>query len=622
MNYTVFSAHTKGESHKKEGMDCEDYSEHYSDPEGRFAIGVICDGHSDAKCFRSAVGAKLGCDSLIQVMRAWMESFLGEKYSDPMAEIQAKKEEILQRIRMAFVQTWNYKVLEHIRNHPITKEELSKLDTPANRTAMRLYSEGKYLQHIYGATMLAVVGCDDFHIAMQIGDGVIIKVEKGGFYSIPVEDDDKDAAAEGPESMCDSDLLSRKKAFRISVNPGCPQALFVTSDGIGDMAYTWMLWESICTFQTGLMQKQNNNELQQGLMELNEAQNAFLMNFVDYYAVHGTNADDCCFSGFYDPHIPVSQVRLSEEELQNLYKSMEEEYQLREEKYRKSQALLQENLQKVQFQIDSLESEINNLKKRGAELESKLNAAKDESNYYQEMLENNKQNSENDKKQLQYNQAYLKAHYETGTTIPIKDGDDDTQPKKQPEENVPVNMPVTETINKSDTILVARVPKQTTESAPGPIDQAKETITETAIQASAEATNFGTAKLESSETIDPGNTQTSETENASTCESVSTQTTELENTPTTESVNIPTPEPVSVQTPESVSASTTEPASIPTPESVNVPTPEPASVSTPESVSVQTPESVNVPTAEPVSVPVPESENTPISESENIKISD
>lgn len=416
MNYTVFSDHTIGESHKKEGMGCEDYSGHYCDPEGRFAIAVICDGHSDVKCFRSAVGARLGCESLIQVMRKWMESFLEENYVDPAVELCAREKEILQRIRMAFVQNWNYKVREHLKSNPITKEELAKLDTPANRKTMQFYTEGKYLQHIYGATMLAVVGCDDFHMAMQIGDGIIIKLEKGGFYSVPVEDDDKDAAAEGPESMCDSDLLSREKAFRISVYPGCPQALFVTSDGVGDIAYQHVLWETLCVFQRELIKKQDEGDTQQGLKELNEAQKAFLHDFIAYYAVNGVNADDCCLSGFYDPRITVSDVRLSVEELQKLYASMAAEYQNREEKYKKSKALLADNLNKVQLQIHNLEKEIENLRTKEAELEAKLNIARNERDHYQEMQENNQQKFENATSQYEKNMNTLKNHYGTGET--------------------------------------------------------------------------------------------------------------------------------------------------------------------------------------------------------------
>lgn len=497
MDYTVFSAHTIGESHKKEGMNCEDYSKHYSDPEGRFAIAVICDGHSDAKCFRSAVGAKLGCDSITQVMCAWMESFLKEEYPDPMFVLRSKEKEILQRIRMAFVQTWNYKVMEHLKSHPITSEELKKLDTPANRTTMQFYSEGKYLQHIYGATMLAVVGCDDFHIAMQIGDGVIIKVEKGGFYSVPVEDDDKDADAEGPESMCDSDLLSREKAFRIAVYPGCPQALFVTSDGIGDMAYSYLLWETVHVFQKGLIEKQGNSELYPGLMELNAEQESLLKDFVEHFAINGTNADDCSFSGFYNRQIPVSEVRLSEEELQKLYKIMNTEYQIREERFKKSQAHLESNFQKVQYQIDNLEKEISNLRKKEAELEAKLNIVKNEKDHCQTMMEKNAQNFEDDTRKHQEKQDFLKKHYDTGTAIQTEN---DETPIKQSEEEHFTKTALSDPANESNTPIIAHVPKRLNEKDPKDLHHPEETFTEANMHASSETNESKVTETKSGET--------------------------------------------------------------------------------------------------------------------------
>lgn len=367
MNYTVFSDHILGESHKKLNMGCEDYSGHYADPQQRYAIAVICDGHSDNQCFRSAVGARFGCESLIEVMRNWMELYCAAEESE-QEQIWYHQSEIKQRIRMAFVHTWNEKVKKDIAEHPITEEELAPLDTARTRSTLKQYRENKLLSTIYGATMLAVCVCDRFHMAMQIGDGAIVKLEQGGVYTVPVEEDDK-PEMEGPESMCDSDLLSREKAFRIEIAPGNPQAMFVMSDGVGDTPLSLGLRSNLQTLQKNLVEKMKENP-QEG-SEINETQAQFLHSFLEYYCSQGLQ-DDCSIGGFYNPAIEVSEVWLSKEELDAMKQNLEREKKERERKYLDTKQKLLEAYDENKRKIQDLERKKEMLQKQLGEIEEQL----------------------------------------------------------------------------------------------------------------------------------------------------------------------------------------------------------------------------------------------------------
>jgi len=61
----TYSISREGFGHKV--LRCQDFSMDYSDEKS--AIISVSDGHSDPKCFRSALGAKFACEAIIEVLR-------------------------------------------------------------------------------------------------------------------------------------------------------------------------------------------------------------------------------------------------------------------------------------------------------------------------------------------------------------------------------------------------------------------------------------------------------------------------------------------------------------------------------------------------------------------------
>lgn len=354
LNYTVFSEHVIGQSHVRLGMDCEDYSIHFSDPEGRYAIAAICDGHGDPRCFRASKGARFGCETIVDVLKRFFELYYDEDSDNRFSKLIKNKLFVIKRVKTAFVSEWNRRVDQDLFDNPIQNDELAPLDTPEYRSAMQQYSEGKLRSNIYGATLLAVAICNDFHISIHIGDGIVVRLDGSGIYTTPLPEDDRPEIS-GPASMCDSDLLTRDLAFRMDVFPYKPQALFVTSDGIGDMPLSHFLKYDLYVIQRHLMDRATNSFDQPGLYELNEDQKNALHSLIEFKTKIGVE-DDCCLSGFYDNLSELSSFKVSRSERDKLFSELET-------------SRIKEN--------ESYQTSIDNLNTIKSNLESKLKAYHD-----------------------------------------------------------------------------------------------------------------------------------------------------------------------------------------------------------------------------------------------------
>lgn len=369
MNYTVFHAHSIGQAHVQMGMGCEDYSVHYSDPEGRFVAAAVCDGHSDPRCFRSARGAELGCRTAAELLRNLMEGYCADTDADRLTGFLERKEDTFQRFRAAFVSRWNEEVRRDLAANPVTEAEWKKLDTPSYREAYKLYRSGSHLNNIYGATMLATAACDDFYIVMHIGDGVTICLKEGGWYSVALEDDDRDETLMGPESMCDSDLTTRPKAFRMQVFTEPVQAVFVTSDGIGDSPLALQVREHLCQLHRELV-KRGEEAVQR---ELNPEQQKFLESFVQFYTARGVK-DDCSIAGFYDSSIPVSEVHLTQAEIDALNADLQKRRQQVQAQYAERISRLQEKQNSLEAEKKKLDAELGERENEMHSLQARMNS--------------------------------------------------------------------------------------------------------------------------------------------------------------------------------------------------------------------------------------------------------
>lgn len=302
MKYRSFSDSRKGYAHFKNGSCLEDYASSYNDPEDRFYIGVICDGHSDKNCFRSEKGAQFGCESAIEILKRFFELYLSQN-----AENRMLPNGFESRLKKSLKLCWDKKVYKDIKENPIREEDLQSLTDQVRR----IYEAGDGLLNIYGTTFLAIAICEDFFIALHIGDGAILCIDEDGSYYSPLPQDEKSETG-SPASLCDEDLFSRENAFRISSSKKLPQLATACTDGIEGCMDSF----EYKRFTYSLLKKMEIEEEDGQLRhELNEKQQKYFASCLEYYAGKGHGAeDDCSLAVIYDLTRTVPEVMISNEE--------------------------------------------------------------------------------------------------------------------------------------------------------------------------------------------------------------------------------------------------------------------------------------------------------------------
>lgn len=307
MKYRAFGDFRKGYAHVKNGSGVEDYAGSYNDPEGRFHIGVICDGHSDKNCFRSGKGAQFGCESALEILKRFFELYLAQN-----AESRTLPDGFESRLKKSLKLCWDRKVYNDIKENPLVEEELM----PLTDRVRKIYEAGNGLLNIYGATFLAIGICEDFFIALHIGDGAILCIDEDGSYYSPVPQDSKSETG-APASLCDADLFSRENAFRVKVSKKLPQLATVSSDGIEDCMDSFEYKRFTCSlFKKMELEEEEGQECG----ELNEKQMRYFGSCLEYYADKGHGAeDDCSLAAIYDLTRSVPEVRIPCEEAIKLW---------------------------------------------------------------------------------------------------------------------------------------------------------------------------------------------------------------------------------------------------------------------------------------------------------------
>lgn len=307
MRYRTYGNYTRGYSHEKRGAGAEDYASFFADPEGRYQIAVICDGHSDKNCFRSARGARYGCESAVEQLSKFFDL-----YCRQTGEGRVLPEGTVERLKKSIKICWDRKVADDLQKEPMTSEELE----PLSERVRNIYLEGKSLSSIYGTTFLAVAVCDDFFLALHIGDGIILAADAEGVFYRPLPEDPKGETG-SPASLCDTDLFARENAFRAILTKKIPLIATVSSDGIEDCMDEMTYKRLTESFFRVLSEKEQPGQL---WAEPNEEQKKYWQQLLEYYAKKGNGAeDDCSLAAIWDPEQAVPALKLTAGEVVSLW---------------------------------------------------------------------------------------------------------------------------------------------------------------------------------------------------------------------------------------------------------------------------------------------------------------
>ena len=212
-----FSVSLKGLAHDQNGKPKQDYASAIKG-EG-FSIAVVCDGHGSDKHFRSEVGSQVATEVTEAILLDFAKQF--PDYESAAVDFGKKSEQI----RIGIVSKWADGVCQNSIDNPFTEKELQ------SGVAKGVDYFSKYSMLVpYGTTILAVLLCKDYYLALMIGDGAMIRI-------LP----DKDAVEETfegkafgdrVESMCNQNSAFKIYTKLVKLEEGMENIAFVlTSDG-------------------------------------------------------------------------------------------------------------------------------------------------------------------------------------------------------------------------------------------------------------------------------------------------------------------------------------------------------------------------------------------------------
>lgn len=234
MRWQCINKSVQGASHKRKSVECQDYSMVYHSGETQQLSPVIlavADGHGGDKYIRSKEGAKLACQSAIEV---------GKKYLDAVFEKETSniiKEVVENRFKQDVLRCWQTKTIKHFSENTLNENELSivPLDFDLNSLDDTMDTEEDYKEKIYmlyGTTLLIVIIMDNMIISWQIGDGDILFVNNENEVLRTFEKDSELIANE-TTSLCSKNALNH---FHSSIQylydkQNVPKIIMLSTDG-------------------------------------------------------------------------------------------------------------------------------------------------------------------------------------------------------------------------------------------------------------------------------------------------------------------------------------------------------------------------------------------------------
>ena len=224
---SIFFTKTEiGHSHINTGKRCQDFSASYNDEER--TIVTACDGHGSNVYIRSHLGSKFASNAVIDVLRE----------IERTAFYKAKKEAVIENIRLNVLCRWNSLVDGHLTKNPIRMSELSEL------TEAEILSLRKNPIKAYGTTLNAAMILGTKIICVSIGDGGCFLV-KSGIVTPAFAEDEDEPVANITYSLCQDDAFSH---LLVSVHElSAYDGAVVCTDGMINP------YQNLSNFSTGLI---------------------------------------------------------------------------------------------------------------------------------------------------------------------------------------------------------------------------------------------------------------------------------------------------------------------------------------------------------------------------------
>ena len=224
MLWRIVGRSVQGASHARGGIPNQDAIQWFPDSGvGPPLILSLSDGHGSPRNFRSDVGARFAVEAATSLMRELL--LAGQPDPSKLSTIKRTAEE---RLPDEVVRRWRASVTRHLKDHPITPEELDTLEKRRDPKARRAIEKDP--QVAYGATLLSVLITSGFILYMQLGDGDILTVADNGEVTRPMTRDPRLIANE-TTSLCMNDAWREVQIkFQALYGPH-PALILLSTDG-------------------------------------------------------------------------------------------------------------------------------------------------------------------------------------------------------------------------------------------------------------------------------------------------------------------------------------------------------------------------------------------------------
>lgn len=209
-----FSHSVVGASHTSKNLVCQDSSAYKACE--NYAVAVVADGHGSKKHFRSHLGSRAAVEATIETIDLFCRDI---DYFE--AKFKENPKLVTKNIEKQIIARWNDKVIQHITENPVTREEKSVFN---NNEFSKIPRES-----YYGSTLIAAVMCRNFTFGMQLGDGSLVAVFEDGETIMPIADDES-APANITASICNSNAADMFNSFFIPDKKAL--ALICSTDGL------------------------------------------------------------------------------------------------------------------------------------------------------------------------------------------------------------------------------------------------------------------------------------------------------------------------------------------------------------------------------------------------------
>lgn len=216
-----FNETVQGAGHIDTGKECQDASCSWSD--GYKTVIVVSDGHGGARHFNSAIGANLACqiakEHLLEFCDMIDAKYLKKHTSDKMKELV-----------VSIVAHWN--------------DSVSALKEKGDVES-------------FGCTLIAYFQTTNYWLALQIGDGRCVILDKDENWQQPIPWDNR-CFLNMTTSLCDENAVEE---FRFAYGDAItiPRAVFLGTDGIDG---TFGTGELLYGFYNNILKSINNEGME------------------------------------------------------------------------------------------------------------------------------------------------------------------------------------------------------------------------------------------------------------------------------------------------------------------------------------------------------------------------